>query len=237
MEGPLGIEQTWNVLQAGTLSEMITGVDPNGDAPDMIINIDPDFAKDSFLAPNPFDTRGNPEGKADMISLLLHEMGHGFGIHSFRDMATGELSGEVSPGLISYTETTFDQFIELHGDGTAWFTGANAQQVWGDEIAMAHGTPPGAMLPVEITTLMNGEQYSHFGNDAVPGLWGVEGNDLMGGVGMGLNFLYEISELDIAVMKDMGAPVIVPVELVLVDPVDLIGQHNGAIDAIHNLLG
>ena len=58
VEGPFAIEQTWNVLQAGTLSEMITGVDPNGDAPDMIINIDPDFAKGSFLAPNPFDPRG-----------------------------------------------------------------------------------------------------------------------------------------------------------------------------------
>ena len=147
-----------------------------------------------------------------MISLLLHEMGHGFGIQSFRDMATGELPGEVSPGLISYTETTFDQFIELHGDGTAWFTGANAQQYWGDLIAWRDGgavspSETGAMLPVEITTLMNGEQYSHFGNTVAWGNWGVAGNDLMGGVVQPLGFLHEISELDIAVMKDMGAPV------------------------------
>ena len=127
-----------------------------------------------------------------MISLLLHEMGHGFGIQSFRDTATGELPGEVSPGLISYTETTFDQFIELHGDGTAWFTGANAQQVWGDEIAWRDRTPQGeTMLPVEVTTLENGEQYAHFGNDVAWGNWGVAGNDLMGGVGLGAGMLYE----------------------------------------------
>jgi hypothetical protein len=173
-----------------------------------------------------------------MISLLLHEMGHGFGIQSFRDKATGELPSEVSPGLISYTETTFDQFIELHGDGTAWFTGANAQQVWGDEIAWRDRTPQGeTMLPVEVTTLENGSQYTHFGNTVAWGNWGVAGNDLMGGVGLGAGMLYGITELDIAVMKDMGAPVIVPVVPVELQLVDFIGIHNSAIDAIHNLLG
>src|SRR6516162_7174185 len=51
--GPFPIQQAWNVQQAGTVSEMKTGVDPNGSAPDMIITIDPDFAKSAFLAPHP----------------------------------------------------------------------------------------------------------------------------------------------------------------------------------------
>ena len=63
------------------------------------------------------------------------------------------------------------------------------------------------------------------------------GSDLMGGVAFYTGTPYEISALDIAVMKDLGAPVNMPVELQLVDAVELIGQHNGAIDAIHNLLG
>ena len=50
--GLITTHQAFNVQQAGTLIEMKTGVDPNGDAPDMIINIDPDFAKGSFLDPN-----------------------------------------------------------------------------------------------------------------------------------------------------------------------------------------
>ena len=122
-------------------------------------------------------------GKADMISYLLHEMGHGFGILSDRNMDTGELPSKVSPGLISYTETTFDKFIEIHSDGTAWFTGANAEKFWGDLIAGVNRTPEGAMLPIEVTTLKNGEQYSHFGNTSEPGHW-VVGNDLMSGVGI-----------------------------------------------------
>ena len=52
MAGPISMHQAWNVQQAGTLTEMKTGVDPNGSAPDMIINIDPDFAKGAFLDPN-----------------------------------------------------------------------------------------------------------------------------------------------------------------------------------------
>ena len=227
VNGPFNIHQVWNVQQAGTLIEMKTGVDPNGEAPDMIINIDPDFLKGAFLAPDPnfqehsHDTRGVPRNdQADMINFLLHEMGHGFGIGSDRNTDTGDLPRQVTPGLISYTETTFDKFIEIHSDGSAWFTGANAEQVYGG--------------PVPVTTLKNGEQYEHFGNESVWNRYDAA-HDVMSGVGIANGYRYDITDLDIAVMKDIGAPVPVPVPLTLVSDTSLIGTHNHASDAIHNL--
>ena len=125
------------------------------------------------------------------------------------------MPADIGPGglNITWTNSIFDSLVETHSDGTAWFTGANAVAVYG------------GLVPV--TTLANGEQYAHFGND----LTGA-GLDLMNGVALYTGTPYEISALDLAVMQDLGAPVIVPVVQVELQLVDFIGIHNSAIDAI-----
>ena len=82
--------------------------------------------------------------------------------------------------MISYTETTFDRLVEIHSDGSAWFTGANAEKVYGG--------------PVPVTTLKNGEQYEHFGNEFNWTGHGV-GYDLMSGVGLDAWHFVRVSPL------------------------------------------
>ena len=97
------------VYEPGTDAELLTGADPNGAAPDMYIALDT-----SFLA--------DPSGITD---LLTHEIGHGLGIVSYRDPADGSLSGY---------ETTWDRLVKVAADGTAAFTGANAEAVYGGPV-------------------------------------------------------------------------------------------------------
>lgn len=200
--GPLKQHMAWNVMQAGTINEMLTGRDPNGAGPDIIINIDPEVIKGGYLNPHPFQTRGDvPAGQSDIVSLLLHEMGHGFGIgDSYRDPKTGELQGAVNlvpSGVdINYNETVWDKLVNINADGSATFLGVNAFQANGNFFAA-------------VTTLNNGEQYQHFGNDLRD--YHNQGSDLMTGIGLYKQMAYDISDYDLAVLKDLGAPVKVPV--------------------------
>jgi hypothetical protein len=77
-----------------------------------------------------------------------------------------------------------------------------------------------------VTTLKNGEQYAHFGNDMTHA-----GNDLMGGVNVYTGTVYEITDLDLAVLRDIGAPVKAPVEVLPADQV-LLPRHDPAVTAI-----
>lgn len=196
--GPLNQHMAWNVMRPGTISEMLTGKDPNGADPDIIINIDPDTVKTGYLNPHPSQTRyDGPVGQSDVISTLLHEIGHGLGIgDGYRDPNTGQLPATVTgaPGgiAINYTETVWDKLVTFKADGTAFFAGVNA--------FLADGN----FFPA-VTTLKNGEQYFHFGNDLRDVRNG--GGDLMTGVGLFKGIAYEVTDLDLAVMKDLGASV------------------------------
>jgi hypothetical protein len=107
---------------------------------------------------------------------MRHELGHGLGIITYRDKTTGALP--------SGHEMTWDKFVQIHSDGSAWFTGPNAEAVYGG--------------PVQVTTLQNGEQYAHLGNS----LGDADGQDLMNGVQGTRGKSYPISALDLAILKD-----------------------------------
>jgi hypothetical protein len=176
---PVGTDGGSTIYEAGSLYELTTGIDPNGSAPDIIINVDPSYLQSHFwLDPNPSNPSPIPGNLADAVSVFRHEIGHGFGIYGFRDQGTGLLAPTA--------ESTWDKLVQIQGDGSAWFIGANAEAVYGG--------------PVPVTTVTNtgGEQYFHLGNgsDAVS-------TDLMNGVVTPVGKAVQISTLDVAIVRDL----------------------------------
>lgn len=169
------------LYQQGTLSELATGIDPNGSAPDVIITVDTTFlTQGMYLNPDLSHTTV-PPGQWDGLSTLVHELGHAWGINSYRDATTGALN--------PLRESIWDTFIRLQPDGTAFFVGPNAEAVFGG--------------PVPVTTSNGTSNYSHVGNTATDVV------DVMSGVGS-RNNVRPISQLDLAILKDLGYGTPVP---------------------------
>ncbi len=130
--GPTAQVVSGGVSEAGTLYESRAGVDPNGAVSDITMTFNTAYLQSSasfpvgaFFDPSGAARTGTvPAGQADVISVALHEMGHGLGIVSARNS-----SGVVPPGI---APTTFDTKIS----GAA-FVGAQAQVVNGGAVALS----------------------------------------------------------------------------------------------------
>ncbi|WP_336488153.1 DUF4214 domain-containing protein [Methylobacterium nigriterrae] len=178
-----GTDGTRSVVQSGVVAELISGVDPNGSAPDITIDVNSAMLTSSFyLNPDPSLPSMVPAGRYDAITVLTHEIAHGFGIAGSRDSSTGALAAT--------TESTWDQLVSVRPDGSAVFTGAHAQAVYG-------GTVP-------VTTVKNGEQYYHVGNSSAD----AASHDLLGGTGIPAGQSRAISPLDLAMLQDLGVPAV-----------------------------
>ena len=121
-----------------------------------------------------------PAGQYDGLSLFEHELAHGLGF-----------GGETSQtGSLDATyETAWDHDLASIG-GREVFTGVNA--------TAANG---GAL--VDVTTLNNGEGYAHLANSASD----PDANDLMTGLGLPTGIRRSISNVDLAILADIGVPV------------------------------
>ncbi len=144
-----GIADEGDVLLAitGTLRELQTGVDPNGAAPDIIVNVNEDLVESGafFLDPELDDTV--PAGATDFFSVMLHELGHGLGFAGFADVP-GEIR-EVVQDLGNGPETfgvvtAWDLLIEFDADGTPVFTGENAVALYGEPVPVEFNSGPGS---------------------------------------------------------------------------------------------
>jgi protocadherin Fat 4 len=144
-----------DVYQQGTISEIVTGVDPNGSTADINITINTGLltAGDLWLDPTPYDdVEPVPSDEYDMFSVLAHELGHGLGFNGFTSSTNGALSGNF--------ETTFDQFVSFDGTNL-YFNGPKAEQNYGGPVPLTFGDNfhvgnvaprPGSAL---LTDLMN----------------------------------------------------------------------------------
>lgn len=169
-----------NIFRGGAESELITGIDPNGSGPDILITIDPAFIDRSlFIDPDPSNPSPLPRDKTSLKQVMEHEIGHGLGMVGFRDTTTGNLNGAASP---------WDNLVQIGSDGTAKFGGTSAQTVLGGQ--------------VNVTTERNGNsaQFYHLGASASDYL----GSDLMAGYGTPLGQLRTVSNVDLAILKDLG---------------------------------
>jgi hypothetical protein len=168
---------------SGASYELLTGIHANGATSDVIVNIDRTFLQDSvWFNPNPSIPAPIPLNLIDGISAFTHELGHAFGIDGFRNPTTGALP--------SNEQTNWDRLVQIEPNGSAFFVGANAEAVYGG--------------PVPVTSIHNGEQYVHLGNNINDPM---VGQDLMNGVAFKPGQPYFISNLDVAILEDIGAPV------------------------------
>ncbi len=169
-----------NLWQQGAAHELLTGIDPNGSAPDIefTIGIDGYLQQELWFDPAPtLRASAVPAGQTDAMSVLMHEFGHALGFNGWLDAGPG-------PDL-----STYDAHVQLMSTPAGpmlMFTGPQAMQVYGGAVPLTLGN------------------YAHLGNaglgaDLLP--------DLMNGVSFLRGSRYEISALDLAMLGDIGLPV------------------------------
>lgn len=165
------------VYEQGAAAEVRTGIDPNGAAPDININLGNDYLlNDLWFDPNPYRRSALvPDDKIDAASVFLHEFGHAFAFNGWRDSLDGSLPGNY--------QSTFDELVVAEGKNL-YFTGEGAMRVYGDKVPLTFGN------------------YAHLGNYG--SLGGDLVSDLMNGVAFNYGDRAFISNLDIAILADTG---------------------------------
>jgi hypothetical protein len=167
----------------------------DGAQADVVININSNYLNSvGWLDPNPGEgTDPVPADKVDMVSELMHEFGHGLGIGATKslDITTGTFDAGQ--------KTTWESLLDVEKSGT-YFTGSHAIR--------EHGGP------VVVTTNTPEENYGHLGNalsDATDPKTG--GPDVMFGVYFETGKRYEVSDLDVAILQDLGYHIKNPYEI------------------------
>ena len=191
---PAGTSNGVAVYEPAALAEATTGVDPNGTGPE----IELDFNTQSFLPQCWFDPSGAartapvPPGKTDFISVAVHEMLHGFGFQGYR-----AISGPGYGTLPAGYESSYDALTRFGtgaNAGLLYFLGPRATAVYGGPVPL---TSVGPSDP------LTSQNFYHLGNPA-----GRPGANLLGDVMNGVVFSegtrYTVSNLDLAILADMG---------------------------------
>ncbi|HIJ62038.1 MAG TPA: DUF4214 domain-containing protein [Rhodospirillaceae bacterium] len=174
------------VMEGSSQYELATGQHAAGTTSDMTITIDPAYLSQLYLNPNP-GAGGMPSGSGiDAVSVLRHELAHGFGIWGYYGQ-NGALS--FNGGYL----TNFDTMISKSADGTAYFTGAAAVAANGGQVQLT-------------TNSSYGENYYHLAQSAT----GKNGQDLMNGQYFYSGKSYAISPLDRAILSDLGLTMVTP---------------------------
>lgn len=183
--GTLGSGMT--LWEQGAAHELRTGVDINGALPDIEFSIGAFgyLQSELWFDPDPWlRSAAVPADRTDAMSVLLHEWGHALGFNGWMDGSTGALPG-------SYASTYDAQIVPQSGPGgmTLVFQGAQAMSLYGAAVPLTFGN------------------YAHVGNsdgrggaDLIP--------DLMNGEVFYRGTRYQISALDLAMLADVGLPVV-----------------------------
>lgn len=166
-----------NIFEQGAGYELRTGIDPNGADPDIHILFNPDYlSNELWFDPDP-RTRKAPvdPAKVDALSVLMHEVTHGLAFNGWGDPYTGQTPADYA--------STWDELTYFDG-ANLFFVGPKSVSLYG--------------APVPIT---RGNNF-HIGNLPGPGADLIP--DVMNGVVFYTGKRYAISNIDLAMMEDMG---------------------------------
>jgi hypothetical protein len=189
--GPASISPiALGVVEPGAEYELATGSHVPGYSTDINVTVDTGSGYVNTLDLSPDLTYQSPSAtnKYNPILLFLHELFHGFG-----------MSGYYSQTGINTTgwKTNFDGLLQLGASGSATLTGTNVTAIYGGN--------------VPITTASNAsENYYHFGTTMSD--YGKPPSsasdpltlDLMNGIVFNYNYNYTVSNLDLALLRDLG---------------------------------
>ena len=133
-----------------------------------------------WLDPNPTGrTDPVPANKTDGVSVFMHEFGHALGMTGF-----GNADGTLTKGFAS----VYDSLITFQG-GNPFFNGQTTVAVFG--------------RPLPLSNSLQGDvnNYAHYGHETSDGL---DDNLMEGNTFYMRGFRYDIEQIDLAIMKDMG---------------------------------
>lgn len=196
-----------NTYEAGPLSRVKTGSNPGfaNSNFDMLVSINVSFLEANYwIDPEP-ETRTSvkPDGITDFIWIILHEMGHGLGMAGERQSTAGHAQyGMPTRGF----QSVFDKMTRFLGNGLATdgqgnrnaliFEGAISKALLGTEVDVPNVDPS---LPI------SSQNFYHLGGCTSADILR---KSLMNGCSTFSEARAHITDIDLAVFKDIGYPII-----------------------------
>ncbi|MDK2122938.1 hypothetical protein [Parachitinimonas caeni] len=196
---PLGLQ---TVFEPGALSRILSGSNPGGEF-DVTITINVAFMDQWYWIDTQPETRSQPVGlnKTDLVSIVMHELGHGLGIAARRVGNTAPAGGYPDNARSVYDRKTwFQSGSEL---SEAPVTGAQLVFL-GEESMMVNGNEPVKLTNLPQSDPGSSQNYSHIG-DCTDGTNYRE--TLMNGCSVPTDgSRLKVTPLDAAMVADMGFP-------------------------------
>lgn len=170
----------FNVFEQGMTSEIRTGIDPNGAAPDVEIEINPDYvANELWFDPDPYARTATVDiNHTDAMSTFLHEFGHALGYSGWINGTDGTFPGDY--------KSTYDERTSFDGSNF-FFSGPESNAVYG------------APVPLTYANVFHIANFAPRPGDDLQ-------LDLMNGLFFYRGSRYDISPLNIAMLRDAGVP-------------------------------
>lgn len=177
----IGLLNGYVIFRDSVPHELITGQDLNGAEPDARVFVPAGYlTNELWLDPTP---TGNvepvPVNRTDAVSVFMHEFGHVLGMNGF---------GAPDGALTGSDASVYDSFVSFEG-GNPVFTGPTTVAVYGG--------------PLPLSNPFQGDlnTYVHYGHETSDGL---DDNLMEGNTFYMRGFRYEIEQIDLAIMKDLG---------------------------------